>query len=282
MRKNSDAFKGHAAPFGPVEIYKHRLSQVRREHGTADFEMWATYPDLWEKLSVMDGEPESTWTHHVQEVQARELRRSFQHWRREFCIVPPELNLLDRASLNVATPARLVDRIGDDQLHLAVTALTENFLHSVGPEAKALGVPAEALLWAGTLYDDVASEDYTFPDILRVVTRVEELWSKASRMPFDDEEELEAFIFAVLVEHAESPCEAWQTEIPDGVAYEYTILRDFCNFMALVGGHSEFGKAMACGLPSQPSLTNVREFRERAATAVKRFDEIWLDACVPF
>ncbi|MGO6943701.1 hypothetical protein [Rhizobium johnstonii] len=281
MRKRFKEIEEYTAPFAPIETYKRCFSKVRREQGSADFEMWAAYPDLWEKLSIIAGDPESTWLHQVQEVQARELRRSFQDWRREFCTVPPELDLLEK-TLDAAKPGRLVDRIEDDQLHLAVTALTENFLHSVGPEAKALGVPPEALLWATMLYDGVMSRDYTLPDMLRVVTRAEEIWSKARRMPFDDPEELEAFIFAVLIDHAHSSYESWKAEIPDGVVYEYVILRDFCGFMEFVGGHTEFGKAMACGLPFQPSLTNVEEFRERAAAAAKRFDEMWFDACVPF
>ncbi|MFL0690719.1 MAG: hypothetical protein ACJLUP_00845 [Agrobacterium tumefaciens] len=281
MRKRSEGFEENVTPFGPVEIYKRRFSEVRREQGATDFEMWAAHPDLWEKLTVISGEPESTWFHQVQELQARELRCSFQDWRREFCIVPPELDLLKK-TFDISKPGRLVDRIDDEQLHLAVTALTKNFLHSVGPEAKALGVPPEALLWATMLYDGVMSRDYTFPDMLRVVTRAEEMWSKALRMPFDDPEELEAFIFAVLIDRADSSYEFWKAEIPDGVVYEYVILRDFCGFMEFVGGHTEFGKAMACGLPFQPSPTNVEEFRERAAAAATRFDEMWLDGCVPF
>ncbi|MBY3369068.1 hypothetical protein [Rhizobium laguerreae] len=101
-------------------------------------------------------------------------------------------------------------------------------------------------------------------------------------MQFDDEQELEAFVFAVVVNRAEFPCEAWDAEIPEGVASEYSILRDFCGFMVVVGGHSEFGKAMACGLPFQPSIPDVEAFRDRAASAAERFDKMWLEAAMPF
>ncbi|MBY3369069.1 hypothetical protein [Rhizobium laguerreae] len=151
MRKIPNDTEGHGSPFGLIETYNHRLARDRAEQGSADYEMWAADPELWEKLSVVAATPDSTWVHRVGETQARELRQSFRNWRREFCSGPSELNFLD-------TPGRLVDRIEDGQLHLAVTALTENFLHSVGPEAKALGVPAEALLWAGMLNDEVTTK----------------------------------------------------------------------------------------------------------------------------
>jgi hypothetical protein len=235
-----------------------------------DYEEWAADPGRYELFREPAGFPGFSWINEATHRQALWLRVSFHQWRRKFCVAPARENLLEQQGCE---GARLIDRLPEECIMRSVVALTQDFCHAIEPQARALGVPADALLWAGMMNVGVVSKDYTFGDMLRVLTRAYEYWDRAN-LQFEDGPELEAFVFSVVVRLSEGA--------PIDLIVEYKILRDFCDFMELAGANSDFGKAMACGLPSGPWLSDVKAFNDHALLAAAKFDDMEFESFIPF
>ncbi len=229
-----------------------------------------------------------TWVGHAQELQAYYLQHAFEQWRKKYLLSPAEADAAFFEAADWAKANPFIDRMEDADIDRCVDALTVNFYRSIEPEARALGVPPEGLLWAVMTHVRVVEKDYTFGDMLRISLRAYEVWRKHHSIAFAKEDELEAFVFKFLdTRVSELGLGGWDDPLPDDLTVEYRILLDFCHFMALMDGISAFGKAMSAGLPNMPFRTDDSSFFPRVVEALTRFnkmesDKMEFEALLPF
>ncbi|ASY58280.1 hypothetical protein [Sinorhizobium sp. CCBAU 05631] len=223
------------------------------------------------------------WVGYAQELQAFYLQSAFDQWRKKYHSAPDEANAAFHETADWIKANPLIDRMEDVDIARCVNALTVNFYRSIEPEARALGVPPEGLLWAAMMHVRVTEKNYTFGGMLRVILRAHEVWKEHHSIAFANEGELEAFLFKFLHTRVRQLAPAgWDDPLPDDLIVEYQILLDFCQYMALVEGLSPFGKAMGAGLPNMPVRCDSDEFRRRAFDALTRFDKMEFEALLPF
>jgi hypothetical protein len=249
-----------------------------------DFEVWNANPPFWERYLAHLPAPQPRWVEHEVNLQSTRLSACFHDWRRQFCSGRQFGERGDSApAVDGPRGDRLVDRMDGSTLDAAVYSLTKNFLYAVGPEARALGVPPEGLLWAALTHLDIMAKDYTFGDMLRMVLRAYEVWSEFDSIEFTEPEKLEAFVFKVIDTRVRQLFPTgWDGASYDDIEVEFRLLRDFCDHSSLMGGHSSFGRAMACGVEELSVPADIDEFRRRADIAVKKFDRMVIEVYIPF
>jgi len=263
--------------------YRNRLRAVIRAVVHMDYELRNFDPMLYEVysssrfLSLQEDDQASHW-------QSIRLRGSLNNWRRRlFSPADEQHDLRPKASNEPRSSARLVYSAADDAIEAAVLSLTANFYHSIVPEAAALGVPAEGLLWVAMMHIDVFDNECSTADMLRLTAQAHDLWTQNNSLEFEEEDQLEAFVFKLIdVRVRQVFGNGWQDVTYDFLRIEYWMLTDFCCHAQMHGGHSSFGRAFACGLPSAPTPVSVEDFRQRVVEGVERFDRLVFESHIPF
>jgi len=263
--------------------YRNRLRAVVTSVVRMDYELRSFDPGLYEMYSSSHflRLHQDDQASHLQSIRLRAL---FTDWRRRlFSPADEQHDPRPKASNEPRASARLFYSAADDAIEAAVLSLTANFYHSIVPEAAALGVPAEGLLWVAMKHIDLSDKESSTADMLRLTAQARDLWTENNSLEFEEEDHLEAFVLKLIdVRVGQVFNNGWQDVTYDFLRIEYWMLTDFCCHAQMHGGHSSFGKAFACGLPSAPTPVSVEDFRYRVNEGVERFDRLVLETYIPF
>jgi len=264
--------------------YRSRLHVLVDAVVHMDHDLWKFDPQLYELYSTP---PDSSLEPHDQasHLQAIRLRALYGKWREKFGFHAHAKRAAEKnASAGYsADTTRPMDRMTDDRVEAAVLALTANFYHSITPEATALGVPTEGLLWAAMMHVDMFDKDYGAADMLRLAARAYELWKDGNSPDFEEDEHLQAFVLKLIdARVGEAFEDGWHGATSEFLEREHRMLAEFCYHVQVHGGHSPFGRAFRCGLPNSGMPSSVEEFRARVLDGVASFDRLVLETYIPF